>query len=89
MIKEVHLYKKCTMNRIELQNNIIRQVLTINDNQLLDYLNGILSKGANSTLYKLSDFEKTIVNESLSEYLSGKVISNEEVFSKNEKWLEE
>ena len=77
------------MNRIELQNNIIRQVLTINDNQLLDYLNGILSKGANSTLYKLSDFEKTIVNESLSEYLSGKVISNEEVFSKNEKWLEE
>jgi hypothetical protein len=77
------------MTRIELQNNIIRLVLNTNDNQLLDYLNSILSKGANSTLYKLSDFEKTIINESLSEYKAGKVISNEDVFSKNEKWLEE
>jgi len=75
------------MNRIELQNNIIRQVLNTNDNQLLDYLNGILSKGADSALYKLSDFEKSIINESLSEYAIGKVISNEDVFSKNEKIL--
>ena len=77
------------MTRIELQNNIIRQVLNTNDNQLLDYLNSILSKGADATLYKLSDFEKTIINESLSEYRAGKVISNEDVFSRNEKWLEE
>jgi len=77
------------MNRTELQNNIIRQVLNTNDNQLLDYLNGILSKGASSTLYKLSDFEKTIITESLSEYMIGKVISNEDVFLRNEKWLEE
>jgi hypothetical protein len=76
------------MTRIELQNSIIRQVLNTNDNQLLDYLNSILSKGADATLYKLSDFEKTIINESLSEYRAGKVISNEDVFSKNEKWLE-
>lgn len=81
--------KISTMNRTELQNNIIKQVLNTNDNQLLDYLNGILSKGAESTLYKLSDFEKTIINESLSEYMVGKVISNEDVFSRNEKWLEE
>jgi len=77
------------MTRIELQNNIIRKVLNTNDNQLLDYLNSILSKGADATLYKLSDFEKTIINESLSEYRAGKVISNEDVFSRNEKWLEE
>jgi len=77
------------MTRIELQNSIIRQVLNTNDNQLLDYLNSILSKGADATLYKLSDFEKTIINESLSEYRAGKVISNEDVFSRNEKWLEE
>jgi hypothetical protein len=77
------------MTRIELQNNIIRQVLNTNDSHLLDYLNGILSKGADTTLYKLSDFEKTIINESLSEYRVGKVISNEDVFSRNEKWLEE
>lgn len=77
------------MNRTELQNNIIRQVLNTDDNQLLDYLNVLLSKGADTALYKLTDFEKTVVNESLSEYMAGKTISNDEVFSKNEKWLEE
>ena len=76
------------MTKTELQNNIIRQGLNTNDSQLLDYLHSILSKGADSTLYKLTDFEKTIINESLSEYKVGKVISNEEVFSRNEKWLE-
>ena len=77
------------MTKSELQNNIIRQVLSTNDKQLLDYLNLILSKGADSTLYKLSDFEKTIINDSLSEYMHGKVISNEDIFSRNEKWLKE
>ena len=77
------------MNRIELQNNIIKQVLNINDNQLLEYLNGILNKGTDSILYKLSDFEKSIINESLSEYQAGKVISNDDLVSRNEKWLEE
>ena len=77
------------MTRIELQNNIIRQVLNTDDNQLLDYINSILSKGAETTLYKLSDFEKTVINESLSDYNAGKVIPNDDVFSKNEKWLEE
>lgn len=76
------------MTRIELQNNIIRQVLNTDDNQLLDYLNSILSKRLDSELYELTDFEKTIVNESLTAYKVGKVISNEEMFSRNEKWLE-
>jgi len=71
-----------------LQNNIIRQVLNTDDNQLLDYLNSILSKRLDSELYELTDFEKTIVNESLTAYKVGKVISNEEMFSRNEKWLE-
>jgi hypothetical protein len=77
------------MNKIELQNNIIKQVLNINDNQLLEYINGILNKGADSILYKLSDFEKAIINESLAEYKAAKVISNDDVMSKNEKWLKE
>ncbi len=77
------------MNRIELQNNIIRQVLNTNDNQLLDYLNSILSKGNESNLYKLSDLEKSVVKESLSDYSLNKVILNDDLFSRNEKWLEE
>lgn len=76
------------MTRIELQNSIIRQVLNTTDNELLNYLYSILSKGADATLYKLSDFEKTIINESLSEYKAGKTISNDDVVSKDEKCLE-
>ena len=78
------------MNTIELQNTIIRKILTIKDNQLLDYLNGILSiDKENSTSYKLNDFEKQVINESLVDYKNGHVISNDNVFSKTERWLEE
>ena len=78
------------MNTIELQNTIIRKILTIKDNQLLDYLNGILTiDKVNSTEYKLNDFEKQVINESLTDYKNGDVISNDDVFSKTEKWLEE
>jgi hypothetical protein len=77
------------MNQTELQNNIIRQVLNTNDSQLLDYLNSILSKGKDAPLYNLTDSEKSIIKESLSEYSSGNLISNENIFTRNEKWLEE
>ena len=78
------------MNTIELQNTIIRKILTIKDNQLLDYLNGVLSiDKENSTNYKLNDFEKQVINESLTDYKNGEIISNDDVFFKTEKWLEE
>ena len=78
------------MNTIELQNTIIRKILTIKDNQLLDYLNGILSiDKEDSKSYELNDFEKRVINESLTDYKNGNVISNDDVFSKTEKWLEE
>jgi hypothetical protein len=76
------------MNRSELQNNIIRQVLKTDDEQLLEYLNHIMNKASHSSIYKLSDFEKTLIKESQAEYHSGKTISNDEVFLRNEKWLE-
>jgi hypothetical protein len=76
------------MNLSELQNNIIRQVLKTDDEQLLEYLNSIINKASNSSLYKLSDFEKTLIKESQAEYLAGKTISNDDVFLRNEKWLE-
>ena len=79
------------MTTVELQNNIIRNILQTDDNQLLDYLNSVLSiavKGE-SSLYKLDDFEKNIIEESLKEYKLGKTIPNEEVFTKTKEWLEE
>jgi hypothetical protein len=75
------------MNRSELQNSIIRQVLKTDDEQLLEYLNSIINKATNSSLYKLSDFEKDLIKESQAEYLAGKTISNDDVFARNEKWL--
>jgi hypothetical protein len=75
------------MNRSELQNSIIRQVLKTDDEQLLEYLNSIINKATNSSLYKLSDFEKNLIKESQLEYLAGKTISNADVFVRNEKWL--
>ena len=77
------------MNTIELQNNIIRKILNTKDKQMLDYLNSILAQGEKADIYKLSDFEKKVLHESMADYKKGNVISNDEVFSKSEKWLEE
>ena len=75
------------MNTIELQNKIIRKVLQVTDKKLLDYLNDFLNQ--NSPHYRLTDFEKSVIQESLAEYREGKVITNEEVFLRNEEWLKE
>ena len=75
------------METKELQNRIIQKVLHTDDNQLLDYLNQLLNTNDNQEIYQLSDFEKSVISESLADYESGKVISNEDVISRNEEWL--
>jgi hypothetical protein len=75
------------METSDLQHSIIEKVLHTDDNQLLDYLNQILNNKENQSLYELSDFEKSIIAESKSDYLSGKTISNEDIISRNEEWL--
>jgi len=73
----------------ELQNKIIQKVMQSNDEQLLDYLNKLLSNEADEVIYKLSEFEKAIITESQTEYQSGKTILNKDIISKNEAWLKE
>lgn len=73
----------------ELQNKIIQKVMHSNDEQLLDYLNKILSNETDKEIYKLSEFEKAIITESQAEYQSGKMILNEDIITKNEAWLKE
>jgi hypothetical protein len=77
------------MKTTELKNSIIKKVLKTKDNQLLDFLDQLLNEKTNEEPYLLTDFEKSIIAESQAEYHSGKVISNEEVFAKNAKWLKE
>ena len=77
------------MTTFELQNSIIRKILDTKDEQLLDYLNSLLTKEKNSDTYQLNEFEKGIIQESLAQYQNGQVLSNKKVASKTEKWLEE
>jgi hypothetical protein len=76
------------MSTNELQERIIQKVLRTNDTQLLDYLDHLLTENKDENIYKLSDFEKSILNESYSDYESGIIISEDEVFKRNQKWLE-
>ncbi|KAF0236385.1 MAG: hypothetical protein FD181_2822 [Prolixibacteraceae bacterium] len=77
------------MSTAELQNSIIQKVLKISDSQLLDYLNSLLLEDESSSYYSMNEWEMKVVKESISDYERGEVINNEDVFSKNEKWLKE
>lgn len=77
------------MSTAELQNSIIQKVLKISDSQLLDYLNSLLQEDESSSYYSMTDLEMKVLQESISEYEKGEVNKNEDVFSKNEKWLNE
>lgn len=77
------------MNTAELQESIIQKIRLTNDEELLDYLNQLLSKTNEAETYKLSEFEKNMLAESQSDYSAGKTISNEDVISRNEEWLKE
>ena len=77
------------MSTAELQNNIIQKVLKISDNQLLDYFNSLLQENDDTSLYVLNEWETQMMEDGISEYERGEFIENEEVFRKNEKWLNE
>lgn len=55
--------------------------------QKLNYLNQLLSEGRNDKIYKLTDFEKTLISDSQEDYKSGKIVSNEDIISRNKEWL--
>jgi len=77
------------MTTKELQDSIIQKVLHTDDDQLLDYLNQILSEGRGDKIYQLSDLEKAFISESQADYKSGNVISNEDVILRNAEWLKD
>ena len=77
------------MTTKELQDSIIQKVLHTDDDQLLDYLNQILSEGRGDKIYQLSDLEKAFLSESQADYKSGNVISNEDVILRNAEWLKD
>ena len=77
------------MSTKELQESIIQKIRRTNDDELLNYLNQILSNEDDKKTYQFSDFEKNMLAESEADYLAGRLISNEDVNSRNEEWLKE
>ena len=78
------------MDTHELQNTIIKKILNTSDKQLLQYFDDLLSiRDKNTEAYKLTDFEKKIISDSLIDYKKGSTVSNKDVFKKTESWLEE
>ncbi len=77
------------MKTAELKNNIIKRILDTEDKNLLVYLDNLLEKNDSAEIYKLSSFEKQVINESLADYENRNTISNDELFSRNKEWLGE
>jgi len=63
--------------------------IDISDEELLDYLDNILSiKEKSPTIYKLNDFEKKMISESMVDYQNQNTKNHDDVTSKIDKWLE-
>ena len=56
------------MTTKELQNSIIQKVLRTDDDELLDYLNTLLSEGDENKMYHLCDLGKALISESQADY---------------------
>jgi len=48
-----------------------------------------LNNNVTREIYRLSDFEKSIILESEADYGAGQLISHEDVISRNEEWIKE
>lgn len=77
------------MDVSKLQNDIIKQVLSIEDQEFLKFFKEILLNKKERSSYKMSEFEKRMVSESQSDYDAGNTIENDKVLKKNNEWLEE
>ncbi|MFD0796189.1 hypothetical protein ACFQZJ_01855 [Maribacter chungangensis] len=77
------------MTLSELQEDIIKKVLTIKDVDTLALFKEVLSEKTNQENYVLSTFERQIIEESREDYRRGKTIDHETLFQRNDKWLEE
>ena len=75
------------MGIADLQTDIIKNLLSIKDKETLLLFKEILSSHDIKKEYKLSKFEQNFISESISEYKSNHIISNDAVFNKNEEWL--
>ncbi|WP_222983028.1 hypothetical protein [Flagellimonas meishanensis] len=77
------------MSVSELQNDIIKKLLTIEDSRTLTLFKEMLQNCISKEGYQVSDLEKNLISESLEEYKKGHVLSSETIYKRNEEWLKE
>ncbi|UII77271.1 hypothetical protein LV716_05730 [Flagellimonas sp. HMM57] len=73
----------------KLQNEIIKDLLAIEDEKTLLLFKQLLSNHAGTPTYQLSTTETDLIAESIANYKANKVLANESVFKKNDRWLNE
>lgn len=77
------------MSTTDLRESIIEKIRHTDDEELLDYLNKLLTSNEDESSYTLSEFEKNLLAESKANYLSGKITDNNDIVKRNKKWLGE
>ncbi len=77
------------MNIAELKQNLFYKLTAITDENLLNQVH-ILLKDIEIDIkpYKLNNEQILMINESKSDYIVGRVHSNDSVFKEDQQWLE-
>jgi len=75
------------MNTLELQHNLIKRILNLKDDTLLEYLNNALTSEV--SIVNVTDIEKQFLNKSEQDYKNGNTISDEKVRKEISGWLAE
>ena len=75
------------MSVSELQNDIIKKLLTIEDGETLSFFKEMLNTYTSNKNYQVSDLEKNLISDSLEAYKNGDTLTSETVYNRNEEWL--
>lgn len=77
------------MTVIELKKRLIGKINQTKNNKLLEeVLRLIENEEIDSSIYELSDKQKTVVEESQKQYKKGQVISSKQADKEIDEWLE-
>jgi len=77
------------MTTTEIQNSLIRNILTIQNPQVLKKLKVFLMQIVEEEKVIFSDYEKRIIETGISQVNEGLFFIDEEVIEKTNKWLGE
>lgn len=77
------------MTHTEIQNSLIRDILSIQNPQVLKKLEVFLMQITEEKKVVFSDYEKKIIETGISQVNEGLFFTDEEVIEKTNKWLSE